>query len=112
MQEDEKRDHLIAYCTCPPGDATEIARKLVREKVCACVNIVPGIQSVYLWKGKVEEEPEALLVIKTRSDRFAALHDAVAKVHPYEVFELVAARVDRGNAAYLDWIDECFGEGV
>ena len=106
MSDSEERQYLIAYCTCPADRAEEIARRLVERRVCACVNIVPGLRSVYLWKGSVEEDGEALLVIKTRNDRFEELERAVREVHPYEVFELIASRVERGNAAYLRWIDE------
>lgn len=104
--------YLIAFCTCPPDKAAEIARHLVRRRVCACVNIVPGLLSVYTWKGAVEEDAESLLVIKTRRDHFEVLENAVAEVHPYEVFELVANRVDRGSAAYLSWIDDCLQAGA
>ena len=98
--------HLIAFCTCPPENAPNIARELVRRRVCACVNVVTGLRSVYTWKGEVEEDRESLLVIKTRADCFRALERAVRELHPYEIFELIASRVDRGNAAYLRWLDE------
>ena len=98
--------HLIALCTCPPDKAAEIARELVRRRVCACVNVVPGLRSVYVWKGKVEEDAESLLVIKTREDRFSELESAVREVHPYEVFELIATQVDRGSENYIRWLDE------
>ena len=97
--------YCVALCTCPPDKAEEIASELVRRSVCACVNVIPGLTSVYEWKGEVERDSESLLVIKTRADRFAELEAAVAALHPYEVFELVALPVERGNAAYLSWID-------
>lgn len=109
MQESAGRSYLIAYCTCPPGMALEMARELVRRKVCACVNVVPGLRSVYAWKGAIEDDSESLLVIKTRSDRFQALEDALGELHPYEVFELIASRVEAGHAEYLRWVDECVG---
>lgn len=110
MPERDVRDYLVAYCTCPPEEAPGIARALVEGAACACVSIVPGLRSVYTWKGEVADEAESLLVIKTRADRFEALERAVRKVHPYEVFELVACRVERGSAAYLEWIDSCVQE--
>ncbi len=109
MTQDSDNPYLIAYCTCPPDKANEIARRLVRRRVCACVNVIPGLRSVYTWKGDVEEDEEALLVIKTRADCFDTLNDAIREVHPYEVFELVASRIERGNPAYLRWIDETLG---
>ncbi len=107
MPEHDPSAYLVALCTCPPARAPGIARELVRRRVCACVNVVPGLRSVYEWRGKVEEEDESLLLIKTRADRFPALERAVRELHPYEVFELVASRLDRGNALYLRWIDAC-----
>ena len=106
VTKNSNREYLIAYCTCPPEKAAAIAGELVKRKVCACVNIVPAVQSVYAWKGEVEEDAESLLVIKTRRDRFPRLEQSVREIHPYEVFELVACRVDLGNPAYLRWIDE------
>ncbi|MDE0106141.1 MAG: divalent-cation tolerance protein CutA [Bryobacterales bacterium] len=102
--------YLIAYCTCPADVAPEIARVLVRKRVAACVNVIPGLLSVYEWKGAIEEDAESLLVIKTREDRFRALEATIREVHPYETFELVAADVKMGSRAYLDWIDSVLGE--
>lgn len=108
MSDEVASSYLIAFCTCPPDKAADIARELVARKTCACVNIVPGLRSFYVWKGEVEDEAESLLVIKTRADRFDDLERAVQELHPYEVFELIALPVDRGNEAYLRWIDESF----
>lgn len=107
MEQSSKSPYMVAYCTCPPSRAEEIARLLVSKRVCACVNVVPGLRSFYRWKGAVEEDEEALLVIKTRADRLDALESAVAAVHPYEVFELVASRLESGSEPYLRWIDDC-----
>ena len=112
MASDSEHPYLIAFCTCPPEKAAGIARELVRRKVCACINVVPGLRSVYAWKGSVEEDEESLLVIKTRADRFDSLERAIRDLHPYEVFELVASRLNAGNAAYLRWIDECLDAGA
>ncbi len=109
MTTERDNPHLIAYCTCPQDKADEIAHVLVQRRTCACVNVIPKLRSFYEWKGNVEQDDEALLVIKTRADRFAALEEAVREIHPYEVFELVASPVERGNAAYLRWLDESLG---
>lgn len=106
MSDPNERSHLVALCTCPPEKAARIATELVRRRLCACVNVVPGLVSVYRWKGAVEEDDESLLVIKTRRDSFRALEAAVRELHPYEVFELVALRIDVGSAPYLRWLDE------
>ncbi|MDE0109263.1 MAG: divalent-cation tolerance protein CutA [Bryobacterales bacterium] len=104
-------EYCVALCTCPPEKAEEIAGELVRRRVCACVNVVAGLTSVYEWKGEIERDSESLLVIKTRADRFEELEAAVAAVHPYEVFELITLPVERGSAAYLGWIDSVLGVG-
>lgn len=106
MTKINEHEYLIAYCTCPPEKAADIAGELVKLRVCACVNVVSGVRSVYAWKGEIEEDAESLLVIKTRADRFPELEQAVRDIHPYEVFELVACRLEHGNPAYLRWIDE------
>lgn len=102
--------YLIAYCTCPADMAGQIARVLVRQRVAACVNVIPGLLSVYEWKGAIEEDAESLLVIKTRTDRFEALETSIREVHPYETFELIAAPASSGSRAYLDWIDSVLAE--
>jgi periplasmic divalent cation tolerance protein len=91
-------------------DAERIARALVERRLAACVNVVPGLVSVYRWKGAVERDEERLLVIKTRRDRFDALREAIASLHPYEVPELVALPVEAGNPAYLAWLDAAVAE--
>ena len=106
MQNPTDGTHLVALCTCPPDKAASIARELVRRRLCACVNIVPGLLSVYAWKGAVEEDNESLLLIKTRDDRLAALESAIREIHPYEIFELIACRIENGHEPYLHWIDE------
>jgi len=95
---------LVVLVTCPPGDAEGIAQSLVENRVAACVNVVPGLRSVYRWKGAVQKDDEALLVIKTARDRFDALKQAVLARHPYELPEVIALPVERGHAPYLDWV--------
>jgi periplasmic divalent cation tolerance protein len=92
-------------------DAERIATALVERGLAACVNIVPGVTSVYRWKGVVERDLELLLVIKTRADRFEALREALVSLHPYEVPELIAMPVDAGHPPYLAWLDEATREG-
>ena len=86
-------------------DAERIARALVEAGVAACVNVVPGVVSVYRWKGAIERDAEALLVIKTRGERFADLQAALLAAHRYEVPELLAFEVAAGHRPYLDWLD-------
>jgi periplasmic divalent cation tolerance protein len=96
---------LVVLVTAPTADrAAEIARALVEERLAACGNVVPAIRSIYRWEGKVQDDAEALLVLKTTRARFDALRARVLALHPYEVPEVVALSVDAGSAPYLAWI--------
>jgi periplasmic divalent cation tolerance protein len=96
---------LVVLVTTPtPERAAEIARAVVEERLAACGNVVPGLRSIYRWEGKVQDDPEALLVLKTTRARFEALRDRVLALHPYQVPEVIALRVEAGSAAYLAWI--------
>ena len=97
---------VVCLVTTPPDQARPIAGALVERELVACVNIVASVQSVYRWKGAVEDDEESLLVIKTTRDAVPALDEALAELHPYETFELVALDVDGGAQAYLDWIGD------
>jgi periplasmic divalent cation tolerance protein len=100
------KEVLVVLVTCPPDRAQAIADALVEERVAACVNVVPGLQSVYRWKGEVHHDTEAMLLVKTTRDRFEALKQAVLKHHPYELPEVIAVPVDRGHTPYLEWVIE------
>ena len=102
--------HQVLLCTVPDRDTGRaIARRLVEERLAACVNILPGVTSVYAWKGEVNEDEELLLVIKSRAGRYAELERAVVELHPYELPEVVAVPVSDGLPGYLAWIDESTG---
>ncbi len=87
--------------------ATEIANTVVTERLAACVNILPGIRSIYQWKGAICDESEHLLFIKTSSDTYSALETRIRDIHPYEVPEIIAITIEKGLPSYLSWIDEC-----
>lgn len=98
-------DYCVAFVTVPDKDkAKDLARKLVKSKLAACVNIVPQISSVYWWEGKIEETEELLLVLKTRAGLVPELVDFVKKNHPYKVPEVISLAIGDGNAQYLDWV--------
>ncbi len=98
-------DALVVLVTTPsPERAAEIARTLVEERLAACGNVVPGLRSIYRWEGKVQDDVEALLLLKTTRGRFDALRDRVLALHPYEVPEVIALPVEAGSARYLAWI--------
>jgi periplasmic divalent cation tolerance protein len=96
----------VVLCNAPKDHAERIARALVEAKLAACVNLVPGIVSIYRWKGTVEREEETTLLIKTADDRVAALMEEIRKQHPYEVPEIVALPANEVNPAYAAWVDK------
>ena len=86
--------------------ARRLARALVVERLAACVNVLPGVASVYRWKGKVEEGREVLLLIKSTSARAKRLEARVRELHSYELPEILTLKIEGGSAAYLRWIRE------
>jgi periplasmic divalent cation tolerance protein len=100
-------DVRVALVTAPDADVgARIARTLVEERLVACVNLVPGVRSIYRWEGAVQEDAEVLLVAKTAAGRAEALAARVREVHPYDVPEVVLLAVEGGSAPYLDWVRE------
>ena len=95
----------LCLCTCPDADSAEaIATALVNERLAACVNIVPGLRSIYRWEGALQRESEWLLLIKTVAARLDALKTRLPELHPYSVPELVALPIGEGLPAYLQWL--------
>jgi len=86
--------------------AAYIARTLVEKKLTACVNILPQVRSIYSWKGEICDEPERLMIMKTRDHLFERLQNEIKALHPYEVPEIISINIDRGLPDYLRWIDE------
>ena len=98
-------DARIVLTTAGSADeARKIAQTLVERRLAACVNMVPQIESVYRWKGKVEHATEWLLLIKTQTGAFERLRDAIKELHSYELPECLLLEVDAGGQEYLDWI--------
>ena len=99
-------DKIVVFSTCETDEqARAIARHLVEKRLAACVNIVPGATSIYRWKGAVEEAAEFVLIIKSRRDLFSALRSELAKMHSYEVPEVIAMPIVDGSEEYLAWLD-------
>ncbi len=96
---------VICFCTCPDSaSAARIARTLVEERLAACVNVLPGVHSVYRWKGAIESADEVLLLIKTTAARMQALQQRIVSLHPSELPEVLAVEAADGLPAYLDWV--------
>jgi periplasmic divalent cation tolerance protein len=97
-------DTVVSLVTAPQADARSIASTLVERRLAACVNIVPLVQSLYRWEGRVEQDTEALLIVKTTLAALPSIDELLREIHPYDVFELVALDVAGGSFPYLAWI--------
>jgi len=96
----------IVFITAPnEEEGARLAKTLVAESLAACVNIIPSIRSIYMWKGEVCDEREVLLVAKSSAEKFPALASRVASLHSYETPEVISTPIIEGSQAYLDWMD-------
>jgi len=106
-------DYCVVLITASGQDeAARIAEAIVAEKLAACVNIVPAVQSVYMWKGTVERDQEALLVVKTSRARFERLAARVTELHSYDVPEVIALDVEQSSLPYAVFLADALGEGA
>lgn len=97
----------IILCTFPDADtAASTARQLVEEGLAACVNLLPDIRSIYQWDGKVCDESEQLVLIKTTQQRYSDLERRLTELHPYDTPEVLAIPVAAGSVRYLDWVGQ------
>jgi periplasmic divalent cation tolerance protein len=98
---------LIIFVTVPDVDAgARLGRALVEERLAACTNIIPGLRSIYLWKGAVEDTTEVLCLIKTRRELLGAVEKRIKELHPYDVPEILGVAPSTGNEPYLRWLGE------
>jgi periplasmic divalent cation tolerance protein len=98
---------IVVLTTLASADeAVTLIRALLERRLIACGNILPGVRSIYRWEGKVADEREVIVLLKTRAARIEALEMAFAELHPYKVPELLALPVAAGLHKYLEWIDD------
>jgi len=97
----------LVYVPCPDeACARDIGRKMVERRLAACANILPKMTSIYRWEGKLEEDKEALLLLKTVEPTVPELVEAIRSMHPYRLPAIVAYPASGGHAAYLDWVQK------
>jgi periplasmic divalent cation tolerance protein len=98
---------VVVLCTfANQEDALRIAGAVIEARLAACVNILPGVQSIYRWKGEVEQAEEVLALMKTSQQGFSALRDRIKQMHAYETPEIIAVPIVEGLAEYLAWVGE------
>ncbi len=101
---------IMVFCTFPDAEqASAAASALVEESLAACVNIIPGLRSIYRWQGKVHDDAEVMTIIKTSEARFPALEERLAALHPYDCPEILGLDVSAGHAPYLRWVADMVG---
>ncbi|MCK5393532.1 MAG: divalent-cation tolerance protein CutA [Candidatus Omnitrophica bacterium] len=99
---------ILVMVTIPKDNAKLLAKILLAEKLCACVNIIDEVKSLFWWQGKIDEEKEALLLIKTKKSLFIELENLIKKNHPYKVPEIIGFEINKINNEYSNWLNkEC-----
>ena len=101
-----QREMVVFVTTSSPAEAEKIGRALVEEKLVACANILSQVRSIYRWQGKICDEPEALMILKTRSGQIKKIIQRVRSLHSYTVPEIIALPILAGSKEYLRWICE------
>jgi len=97
---------IVVLVSVPQDQAEDFARALLSERVCACINIINGVKSLFWWKSKIDEANEALLVIKTKDILFGKLQTLIKANHPYEVPEIISFKIDQMSPQYQEWLNK------
>jgi periplasmic divalent cation tolerance protein len=98
---------LIVFVTTPDKEeAAAIAERLVTERLAACVNIIPAIESVYRWQGNLTKDQEVFLLIKTNAACYTELEQRIQELHSYTTPEIIALKIERGSNSYLEWLNQ------
>lgn len=97
----------MVFCTCPDEDSAKaVAAELIENKIAACVSLLPGVTSMYHWQGKIEQDQEVQLLIKSKQQLFEQICQQIRSIHPYDTPEIIATKISDGDNAYLTWINE------
>lgn len=103
-------ESLLVYMTAPSAEvAADIARAVVGERLAACGNLLPGVRSIYRWKGEICDDPEVLVLFKTTRATVERLRARIVELHPYECPEVIATDIVHGHVPYLGWVAENVG---
>lgn len=98
--------NILVLCTInDKNKAKEISKVLLEQKLIGCSNIIPNITSQYSWEGKICEDKEYLMILKSRSDLFSEVKNKILELHPYDVAEVISIEIENGSKAYLDWLN-------
>lgn len=95
---------IVVMVTVPAGKVDVLVQTLLKKRLCACINIINGVESFFWWEGKIDSADESILIIKTKKDLFEKLKEEIEKLHPYTVVEIISWDIDRVNDRYNDWV--------
>jgi periplasmic divalent cation tolerance protein len=102
----QESKYIVIFSTARNAEeASRIAKKLVSDRLVACVNIIPGIQSIYRWNDEVQNEQEVLMVMKTEKSKYQDVESAIKSLHSYEVPEIISLSLENGFEGYLEWME-------
>ena len=101
---------IVVTTASTPEEAERLARTLVEERLAACATLIPGVQSIYRWEGKIESAAEVVVLLKTEADRLDELEARLCALHSYSTPEFLVLTVDAGSEAYLEWLGGCVRE--
>ncbi len=100
-------DYMAVLITAPKEEeAVNIAKTLVEEKLAGCINIIRNVRSIYFWQGKIEDDSEVLMIVKTKADLFDKLSERVKSLHSYTLPEIIGIKIKKGSEDYLKWLSE------
>jgi len=107
MLESASSVRIIVTTVVSPEEGARMGHALVEERLAACATVIPGAQSIYRWQGQIESSAETILLLKTETDRLAALDSRLHELHSYQTPEFLVLEVDSGSHTYLAWLHDC-----